>query len=69
VLLLLESCDEEVRAVWLSGIETSAVGIVTALTSLLTTAVSALITGAAQGGGDGATTVQAVFDWATSVMC
>jgi hypothetical protein len=66
--MFLDSCSPEVRQVWLSGIETTAVGIVTAMTGLLTTAVSALITGATQDGGDGVTTVQAVFEWANQVM-
>ena len=68
VLMFLDSCDPEVRSVWLNGIETAAVGVVTALTSLLTTAVSALITGAGTTDG-GPTTVQAVFELARQVAC
>ncbi|MBN1346110.1 MAG: hypothetical protein JXQ73_25710 [Phycisphaerae bacterium] len=68
VLMLLDSCDPEVRDVWLTGIETAAVGVVTALTSLLTTAVTAIVTGAGTTDG-GTTTVQAVFEWASQVAC
>lgn len=67
VLMVLDGCDPEVRQVWLTGIETTAVGIVTALTSLLTTAVQAFITGTTQSD-DGVTTVQAVFEWANQVL-
>lgn len=68
VLMALDGCDPEVRQVWLSGVETAAVGIVTAMTSLLTTAVSAFITGATQSD-DSVTTVQAAFEWACQVVC
>lgn len=69
VLMFLDSCSPEVRDVWLAGIQTAAVGVVTALTGLLTTAVQALITGIGQDDGGGVTTVQAVFEWAERAIC
>lgn len=68
VLMLLESCNPEVRDVWLGGIQAAAVGVVSAMTGLLTTAVQALITGMSTDDG-GAATVQTVFDWTSRVVC
>lgn len=64
VVMFLEGCNPEVRDVWLNGIESTATGVVSAFTGLLTTAVSAFITSATQTD-DSVTTVEAVFDWLT----
>ncbi len=68
IVMFLDGCNPEVRDVWLNGIESTATGVVSALTGLLTTAVSAFITGATQTD-DGVTTVEAVFEWLTHAVC
>ncbi len=69
VLMFLEGCDPEVRDVWISGIEAAALGVVTALTGLMSTAVTALLTGFTSTGDDTTTTVQAIFEWAPQALC
>ncbi len=70
ILMLLDSCDESVRSIWLTGITDAATGLVSLFAGLLTTGVEALIQGIISNNTDsGTTTVEAVFQAIQHAFC